>query len=568
MAISEEQFNILVSFQDEASSKMASMQKQLDSLSNSAKSSAPSFLSMASAVALGQAALQALETVGRDVVGMFKDGISIAEKNQNAMALINNEIKNLGDLAPITAAGAEQLAEKLSETTVNSKETVLSAEQILLKFNVMGKDTFPMAMQAASDLSATLGTDMPSAANLIGKALENPTRATIALTQAGVKFTKAQKDVLKEAAATGNVAQADDMILRALSQNLQGQSVAAASTFSGKMQILGHDFDDFKEKIGDAIIKGVAPFVDKLENWATSDKAQATMQRISDDVQKFTQFLTDNWKTIAIVVGILGTLAGVIAAVELGVRAYTAIQNIAKVATSLWTAAQWLLNIALDANPIGIVILAIGALIAIVILTIKYWKDIVAALKDAWQWVENLVTKHQLLFAILAPGLLIIVELVKHWTEVKEIAGEVWDALKSFGNWLAGVFHPVLSGISTVVSDIGNAIGKVVGAAKTVGSDISKGLSAIGLASGGIVYAQSGMFASGSDTIPAMLTPGEMVLNSSQQAALFGQLNGKGGGQNISVNIYGNISTANGQQDIEDLAKRLGTIIQNAAVGI
>ena len=42
---------------------------------------------------------------------------------------------------------------------------------------------------------------------------------------------------------------------------------------------------------------------------------------------------------------------------------------------------------------------------------------------------------------------------------------------------------------------------------------------------GGVVYAAKGMFMSrGTDTIPAMLTPGEMVLTKRQQSALFSSL--------------------------------------------
>ena len=43
-------------------------------------------------------------------------------------------------------------------------------------------------------------------------------------------------------------------------------------------------------------------------------------------------------------------------------KAYAAAQVIVKAATAAWTAAQWLLNAALTANPIGLVIIALAAL--------------------------------------------------------------------------------------------------------------------------------------------------------------------------------------------------------------
>ncbi len=49
-------------------------------------------------------------------------------------------------------------------------------------------------------------------------------------------------------------------------------------------------------------------------------------------------------------------------------------------ATYAWTAAQWLLNAALTANPIGLIIVGIAALIALVVLVINKWDEWGAAL--------------------------------------------------------------------------------------------------------------------------------------------------------------------------------------------
>lgn len=61
----------------------------------------------------------------------------------------------------------------------------------------------------------------------------------------------------------------------------------------------------------------------------------------------------------------------------------------ASVATKAATAAQWLLNAALTANPIGIVIVAVGALVAAIIWMVKNWDKVIAKIKEAWEWVKN-----------------------------------------------------------------------------------------------------------------------------------------------------------------------------------
>jgi TP901 family phage tail tape measure protein len=85
-------------------------------------------------------------------------------------------------------------------------------------------------------------------------------------------------------------------------------------------------------------------------------------------------------------------LIGVVGAAQAGIAAAGFVASIAKLvlyhvaldgvklATTLWTGAQWLLNIAMDANPIGLLIIAIGALIAIAVLVVTHWSGILESL--------------------------------------------------------------------------------------------------------------------------------------------------------------------------------------------
>jgi hypothetical protein len=72
--------------------------------------------------------------------------------------------------------------------------------------------------------------------------------------------------------------------------------------------------------------------------------------------------------------------------------AYTVATNAVKIATTIWTGVQWALNAALTANPIGLIIVAIAALIAIIIIVVKNWDKIIAAVKTAWEWIKNVAS--------------------------------------------------------------------------------------------------------------------------------------------------------------------------------
>lgn len=86
-------------------------------------------------------------------------------------------------------------------------------------------------------------------------------------------------------------------------------------------------------------------------------------------IEKFTALVRENpklTKTIAILGGGLLILAGVIKTITM--------------VTTLWTAAQWLLNVAMTANPIGIIIVAIAAVIALVVAAVMHFEDWGAAI--------------------------------------------------------------------------------------------------------------------------------------------------------------------------------------------
>ncbi|WP_293782611.1 phage tail tape measure protein [uncultured Aeromicrobium sp.] len=118
-------------------------------------------------------------------------------------------------------------------------------------------------------------------------------------------------------------------------------------------------------------------------------------------------------------------------------------------------AAAWLIAL----GPIGIVIAAIAG---VVILVIKYWDDIVAGTKAAWNWVVEQVKKVPGLIVGFfmnwtLPGLII-----KHWDRisgafsagvnaavgfVRSLPGRALDALGNLGGLLVGVGEDIMNGL-------------------------------------------------------------------------------------------------------------------------
>lgn len=120
------------------------------------------------------------------------------------------------------------------------------------------------------------------------------------------------------------------------------------------------------------------------------------------------------------------------------------------------------------------------------------------------------------------------------------LSGDVAGALGTVVGWLKAVvdwINHVIRRLAVMREGI-RAGASAPSAAGSGGGLAGKVLDKL-FADGGVVYAASGFVARGTDTVPAMLTPGEMVLNDQQQANLWNLINGgAGGGATLNVNVY------------------------------
>jgi hypothetical protein len=110
-------------------------------------------------------------------------------------------------------------------------------------------------------------------------------------------------------------------------------------------------------------------------------------------------------------------------------------------ATKAAALAQWALNVAMTANPIGIVVVAIGALVAALVLLFRNNETVRKAFTAAWQAIKNAAaaafnwvkSNWPLLLGILTgPIGLAVAAIVKNWDKIKAGAVAVWNGVVSF----------------------------------------------------------------------------------------------------------------------------------------
>ena len=163
-----------------------------------------------------------------------------------------------------------------------------------------------------------------------------------------------------------------------------------------------------------------------------------------------------------------------------------------------------------------------------------------------------------LIGALVASGLY----LIENWDKIKEDWKLTWeyikDATKPAVDAISGWLEGLVSWIKSIWEWLEKLLGKAVAVANKLKSvmGMSSGNSgatlvssvASNFADGGMVYAQSGFQARGTDIVPAMLTPGEVVLNAAQQRNVASHINGQ-----PTINI-----TVNGDVTGEEIVDRVG----------
>lgn len=164
--------------------------------------------------------------------------------SEESMARLNATLSATGGISGQTSASLSKLSEETARFTTFSKNAVQSAEAIMLSFTRVGGETFPRAIQASADLAARMGTDIPDAARLIGRALQEPARGMLALQRAGIVLTDTQREQVKHFAALNDVAGAQGVILKAIEGNSAGAAAAMRATLGGALSALRNQFMD------------------------------------------------------------------------------------------------------------------------------------------------------------------------------------------------------------------------------------------------------------------------------------------------------------------------------------
>ena len=334
---------------------------------------------LADAYAVQEVAETKLATVMRQRMGVTDAEIQSIKE----LASAQQEAGVIGD--EVQLSGAQQMATFLNEK--QSLDTLIPAMNNLL------------AQQKGLNASTS---DAVSVGNMLGKVMMGEVGA---LKEVGISFTEAEANVLKYGTEQERAA----MLAQVIQNNVGDMNAELAQTDSGKQQQLVNALGDIKEQVG-GLVNGALPFVTMA---AQAGEAFSAVTTLVTGVRTLSATLYASTKAF-----VLSTAA--VIKNKVATLATAAAQKAVTVATNAWKAAQAVLNMILTANPIGLIITAVGLLVTAIITAYnncesfrkivdgvweaikplanaimnglaKAFEWLVEKCKEAWEWLKNIL---------------------------------------------------------------------------------------------------------------------------------------------------------------------------------
>jgi len=305
-----------------------------------------------------------------------------------------------------------KLANEQARLTGVNQNTIKESQALLLTFKDIASSAdevggaFDRATQLTLDMASAGFGSVTDNAKQLGKALNDPIAGLTALRRSGIQFTEAQQDQIRTLVESGQVLEAQNLILQEIENQVGGTAEATANS-TDKMKVA---FSQASESIGMALLPAVEALVPILI--------------------KFSEFAAENRDVIIAVGAAIGGLSAAIVVANFGMKIYTATTTIA-------TAAQWAFNT------------AVGAIALPIVAVVAFTAALVA--------LERASDKASRTFRILLPGINGLSDGITWLQKQTEDVNEEWAAWNQTldeGRRAAGNMYPEIDQTAKSVEDL------------------------------------------------------------------------------------------------------------------
>ena len=262
-------------------------------------------------------------------------------------------------------------------------------------------------------------------------------------------------------------------------EDLGAEAIKALMSTEGELNATKKTMDDIKNTKYDDL----GSSLQQLGRMFKDEILTPIAEHIVPKLQEFVTYAIDNFskikQTVLDVVGVFNAWSPAIAAVATalaGIGIIGLVNNLSAIGTAmvtaitstkLWAAAQWLLNTAMSANPIGLIITAIAALVAAFVILwnksdafrefwINLWNNIVSFISTTVQKIRNffvtLGTNISTAFSNVWSTIVKIFSPAVTW--FSKLFTSVFNTLKSTIDVIIGLIKGIWTVITTVFSPL------------------------------------------------------------------------------------------------------------------
>lgn len=325
----------------------------------------------------------------------IKSSGEVYEKLEQANAQLEAGLESTHGAAGETMEMLQAMQQKFRDSTNYSRDSLADMQAQLLSFGGVTKTNFEAISKATLEVAARTGADIHSEAIMMGKAFDDPAEGLMKLSRQGVMFSEQEKTQIKILEEHGQLAKAQQVMLSEIMNKYanSAENARKANPFG--------DFDEDVESLQLDLGQLVAAFKEELA--PVLSVIAKDFKDVIDWMREHKSLMKDIGYGIAIAAAAWGvyeaiTLAN-IAATKMAVL-WEGIQLVsinvlgdafleASVGEKILAAAQWGLNAAMEANPIGLIVAAIAAVTAAIMYCWEHFAGFRAFLMATWEVIKE-----------------------------------------------------------------------------------------------------------------------------------------------------------------------------------
>ncbi len=435
--------------------------------------------------------------------------------------MIEAEFNPLQEISQTTGETMESLYDRISKGTISVDEITASMQRSVSE----GGKYYQSMEKQSKTFAGQISTLKDNAQMLLGEVVQPISDSLVnTLLPTAISSIDDLTAAFEQDGVEGLIQCAGTMI---------ADFVTAAAGYAPQMV-------DLAVQLIGALVQGIIDNLPQLME-AAKEIADAILEGIGDlcpaiePVTDALQYLIDNFENfVPVIEAAVGAMvayksamkiASIVTTVQTAVKSLTSAFAAAKAKEEGLTVAQWLLNTAMSANPIGLIVIAITALVAAIVYLWNTNDDFRASITETWNgikeaaqpviekltelltmlWQDVLQPLIELLMNVLAPvfegvfaaigqtveGFLGIIEGVidfvagvfsgdweRAWQGIQEIFGGIWDAmtdaLESIWATIQELFGEQIDALVTWFKELP---GKITDALSNLGESIKQTLS-------------------------------------------------------------------------------------------